>query len=903
MTCFLLLLLGLVQGMAAAEQVHLRSSVPSVILGSSWGSLGPFQVGTREYPLLHPDGPVLPFGLRFSNLSFDSPEVQNIPSTLAPGGKAVWKEFHASVDDGTIVVSYPEVDWDFLRKTGGGWSALQHYVLLRTSLLVYAPPSSLGASPQSVTISVNLIGGTDFYLLPSTRTPLSPSEQLETYLGDIYQYSPLSASDANEWGHSIEVIPGEYTLVVRAAYDARARGGAWDDGIPKIEFRVVAGVREEASFVKIPGSEVEPDAVDGYIMGVGVGVGVRWTGKEKGAIEDVAVVAPDGLKASLADGPLSFETSQTRQISFLLNQTTSLLPLVNSSGGTIEISLLLLPSRTPVTFTIKSLLMPSPPSTDFSFAMTHQPPSLPISLAVVTPPTSSPAQFKCQSKGKTILYLHGAGASPLAQDIRTSFPPQEDAWIVFPLGRTEWGMDWHGPSIIEARYAARGGLEVVKRVYCRLQPEQTYLENKLVVVGHSNGGQGTWYLTERWPDEILAAVPASGYTRIDEYIPYHTRHSRFLQDPALTSVLLSSLLPYDNALHASNLYGVPVLHRHGDEDDNVPVFHGRVMKHLLQQWSHNVSLSQYEEVPGAPHFWPEVFDVPSVQAFLDKIPVFEAPKQKEWSLTISTANVDEGGTKFGWRIRGVNVRGQLARLHLTISGDEAWLSGQNVQSASFDRTLWPGKLRRVHLDDILLDIDEDGDEILSFHLKASKHVTETRETHLRTSGPVAQILVSNGPLTIVYVNDLRDKRAALRIAHNIWVYLRIDAVVEKWKGSWTHFKSKGNVVLVDEDGAVQSWGGSLRVQKDTFSINTKAWSKNDFGVITLLPHPSYTNSPALAVRLTGRLEAVEPLFPIQTGVTVPEFAVVGPTQWGERGVVAAGWYNDEWEVEDRSSYL
>lgn len=60
----------------------------------------------------------------------------------------------------------------------------------------------------------------------------------------------------------------------------------------------------------------------------------------------------------------------------------------------------------------------------------------------------------------------------------------------------------------------------------------------IVVIGHSNGGQGTWYLISRWPDRVLGgnarihllrvslakcvdlmtAVPAAGYIKAQSYV-------------------------------------------------------------------------------------------------------------------------------------------------------------------------------------------------------------------------------------------------------------------------------------------------------------------------------------------------------------------------------------------------
>jgi dipeptidyl aminopeptidase/acylaminoacyl peptidase len=45
------------------------------------------------------------------------------------------------------------------------------------------------------------------------------------------------------------------------------------------------------------------------------------------------------------------------------------------------------------------------------------------------------------------------------------------------------------------------------------------------------------------------------------------------------------LTPFDNELHASNLYATPILAQHGTEDDNVPVYHSRRLVEVTNAWS------------------------------------------------------------------------------------------------------------------------------------------------------------------------------------------------------------------------------------------------------------------------------------------------------------------------------
>lgn len=104
-------------------------------------------------------------------------------------------------------------------------------------------------------------------------------------------------------------------------------------------------------------------------------------------------------------------------------------------------------------------------------------------------------------------------------------------------------------------------------------------------MGHSNGGQGAWYMASRWPDRICAGessfcplgstlnlvlrplptpvVPAAGYIKSQTYVSWCMSRFAHFVDPALRAVLDSSLTPDDNDLFLGNLVGKPVLALHG----------------------------------------------------------------------------------------------------------------------------------------------------------------------------------------------------------------------------------------------------------------------------------------------------------------------------------------------------
>jgi pimeloyl-ACP methyl ester carboxylesterase len=69
---------------------------------------------------------------------------------------------------------------------------------------------------------------------------------------------------------------------------------------------------------------------------------------------------------------------------------------------------------------------------------------------------------------------------------------------------TVQGLDWHGPSardVWESLDALTTLLE--KAVYGFPGSWGIARNTQVLMMGHSNGGQGTWYLSSRYPDRIL----------------------------------------------------------------------------------------------------------------------------------------------------------------------------------------------------------------------------------------------------------------------------------------------------------------------------------------------------------------------------------------------------------------
>lgn len=135
-------------------------------------------------------------------------------------------------------------------------------------------------------------------------------------------------------------------------------------------------------------------------------------------------------------------------------------------------------------------------------------------------------------------------------------------------------------------------------------------------------------------------------------------------DPALMGILMSSLSPYNNDLHLSNLVGIPCLALHGGSDGNVPPRHSRAYASIIDAWQHDASAVEIVEVPGEDHWWNGMIRHPKVLAFIRRVlstakPDWDAERKMGFTLTAVTP--EENGGRAGIRIVEVDTPGRCVR--------------------------------------------------------------------------------------------------------------------------------------------------------------------------------------------------------------------------------------------------
>ena len=243
---------------------------------------------------------------------------------------------------------------------------------------------------------------------------------------------------------------------------------------------------------------------------------------------------------------------------------------------------------------------PSPPTApEFTADETrYLHPSGVVSYSILRPPSQN-AIHSCSANAAlpVMISLHGAGVEADSEVFRGLFDEVPDlcGWLLMPSGVTSWsGDDWHRWGFADVLATVSALPEYISTNHPSLPGADT---DSWVVTGQSNGGQGTWYALTHHPDRIMGAASVCGWLSVQAYVPYSLWNEA---DPRKTAVVQGTLSSYRHELLAANVKGKKVFLQHGDMDDNVPVWHSRRMRQLIEEAGGE---TMYQEVPGMGHWW------------------------------------------------------------------------------------------------------------------------------------------------------------------------------------------------------------------------------------------------------------------------------------------------------------
>ncbi|KAF8876046.1 hypothetical protein CPB84DRAFT_1838726 [Gymnopilus junonius] len=838
-----------------------------VQVGASWDVLGPFPIHAREQHFLSPAFPL--------NLSLSTDYTQTWPSSYADAGFVTWTKA-TSTPDGHLEISFPHIRWKQLRATEG-WAALQHHAILRTTVTLYPPANRAVDNPPQ--LLVDLRRASYFALRPqveamSTFIP-------EWFAGNIYDLERALPHVVDLPSVPSPDKPTNYDLFVSGDYEIRLFGD------PLVQ-------HSDVPIQKIGLAIQIQDIVDPLVHKSSQDVICDFLGIELGLLKMITI-APSQTRIV----PITIEQNAP-----YFGESIALDMTFTSDDGFHVISVSVPVNQHQLKLVERQFFIAT-----FFFAD-----ALPSPFIIIPP-----ANAEKDRKTPTILALHGAGVDILKHDFWVrSLPYNQVGWIVVPTGRTSWGLDWHGPSADDAW----SSLEALAAIVSRRRPNfpeswQVPSTSQVVVVGHSNGGQGTWYLASRYPDRVLAAVPASAYVKSQSYIPLTLSRGGHFIDPALRAILDAAQTPDDNDLHLSNLIDMPILAIHGGDDENVPTWHTREATAALKAWYPSANIT-FREDPGEGHWYSHVLQNPAVQNFLDDVVSSSRKSDASDAFTLTVTIPGESGSLKGWKINKLMIPGRLARLHVRKVKDNKFeVEPSNVHT--FTVPVQNGTYE-IFVDDQLISIPSTETPMHIHRVSPEQWEARALSSAARQSpGRMQAILSSPGPIIVITAGrNRKDTSAALRLCHILHVYHRLDAeiITEDTALQWNKLESwpSGNIIFIGAPSSpfakevLHSKETAIHLTDSVPTVGNRKFNKAGQALLFLHPHLRNQSDSFMMFILyndKSSLERAVRLFPFRTGIAVPEWLVTGDKMdvFGAGGIQAAGVWDSTWGLSEAMSWF
>ncbi|KAG0364479.1 hypothetical protein BGZ54_007449 [Gamsiella multidivaricata] len=837
--------------------------------------LGPFPTGMREQDF--GADPLEAFG-GFRNLPYDKDA--KYPSELAKDGIVRWHTTEID-SEGWINVLYPEIDWKFNQQFMG-WAFNQFQAWARSSFIVPSiascfPPNEDGKC--SVTIQCENVG--DFYV---------DSERLS---GDWYGYGLTR--------HTLRLAPNtRHTISVRVIHEVRIFGGAVLPPPSKFRCELKVAPRttqhDHGIMVQVAkegyGGYVVMDAVDNALAGEYISVALRNVGPERVLVRSVKV----------EHGSNQFSAELKEQL-----RSISLYPGTHRPV-TIRLSLQEGQRIQGLEFSLR-----------FELAIMRSGNNMEKSTGALE---TDLIRIEQKEWGKVYKYtfldfdgtVHYAAAIPPS---KPSSQPLDSAPVIVALHGADRvtnrtlalvrGYDWHGASVKNAMNAIHsladklpGVPDAVKNIP-GIKPDP----ERLFMAGHSNGGQGAWFLVTHFPDKAIAATPAAGYVNIKQYVPFLGWLSNSHTDSYLRGLLESSIIEFDNDVHMSNAVGIPTLARTGSADNNVPPFNSRKMVRLGQENSHNFSSISLSEISGGGHWFTNILHDGTMQGFLkqhlhddvvsksegavedqyDKKAVVHLPFSKSFKITV--INPAGMGSKGGIQVEQLQIPFRKGTIKVSILGDEQterskgastiWvLQTTNIRRFSFADSpsleARRGSISTIVIDGMTFNLQKDAPLSSSTFIRErtskkgdrwqfddSNEWTAT-ERHPETYGPAIQVLEKRVVIVIGTTHLVSPEllstadRIAKLVAHDIFLYGRGDVEIytdEEYLatiGDIEHSKEeRPNLVLIGDSHQNTITNHILIQSEQEVTIDSQS------GVVSILPKSEIASSNEFREPGTGLL--------------------------------------------------
>lgn len=543
--------------------------------------------------------------------------------------------------------------------------------------------------------------------------------------------------------------------------------------------------------------------------------------------------------------------------------------------------------------------------------MTYMHPSGFVSYSMIRPPppTSHTATHK---RLPVLVGLHGAGVDADSEMWAHSFDDVADlhAWTVLPSGVTSWcGDDFHQWGWVDAEAAlAAIPVWISQTGWIGPLPDT----DRLLIAGHSNGGQGAWYALLHHPDRIIAAVIASGYASIQKYVPYSFWYET---DPRRTAIIQATLNSYRHELMLENAKGTSVFVQHGSADDNVPVLHARRMVQLANESGVSV---QYTERRGEGHWHDGIMTTEPLKQYYRQQLRKDSSRDNELKFDIIVANPADTGSVHGVKIEQLADPGQLGRLRANLThSQQAHIVTSNIDAFSLTASLITGKTLQINQQIVHYHVSQDGyvnftmDDMGSWSEQTSEITGSNRLRRQKNQlGNMDALLRSEGRFTIIS-HDPTTLAVATQISLNFYQYLAADTSIIT--APVPDRPVTGNIISVGIGLHVTELPDGFPIVLGPSSIellgpdhSIRYYDSKTHGLAAIFLSP--LDDDRLELMVWGAdlpsLQVAARLVPMISGAGQPDFVIMTREMlWkGAGGVLAMGFFDSVWGIT-KSSFL
>lgn len=541
-------------------------------------------------------------------------------------------------------------------------------------------------------------------------------------------------------------------------------------------------------------------------------------------------------------------------------------------------------------------------------------PSQSVSYAILRPPSSTASEISFP----VLLNLHGAGLEADSQQVRHMLDavPELNAWVLFPTGMSPWsGDDWHVWGFADVIAAVSAIPDWIKNM--NWMGPGVDIE-KWVVTGHSNGGQGAWFISTHQPDKVIATVAASGYSSSENYVPYSMWREA---SPLVGSIVHNSRISYRHELLLANMTGIPIHQQHGAKDDNVPAYHSRLLSSLLHE---SGCSSQYIELPDRGHWFEGAMTTKSLQDFYSSVlNLGNLKKQIPEAFEFIIPNSGDIGSRVGIIVDQLQLPDIPGRLRVRRDDNiHTWhIETSNIHRMHFQLDyphVQPPRVVSVDSRSIPMPSPSDGVHPMTlvrhngtWLICNSLNWKALSGRYGRQRGSLDAILRTPSLFKIkVYSEEAFE--AALQVSRNLMQYFGADAEIvvsqTDLKSAAGHIISlgQGNVIppcLID-DFPLQICEEGIEIRRRQGNVLMRIPNQTGLASVFLRPLPDEKLELILwGCDAIGLQQAVR-MVPTLTGVGQPDFIVLGNgARWkGCAGVLAMGFFDHEWQVS-QASYI